>query len=219
MSDAESALLSAHAPDRIRLVMKLRLGGITDTKVLSAMESVPRELFVPEAFQDKAYEDTALPIEHGQTISQPRIVALMTSALALNDRLRVLEIGTGSGYQAAILARLCRMVYTVERHRPLMDAAKACFSKLKCHNILAKVGDGSQGWKSAAPFDRILVTAAAAVTPEALLDQLGTGGVMVIPVGCGQEQTLLRIERTADGFEQKQLAGVRFVPLIANATD
>ncbi len=210
-----AAALSADTlPDRIRLLMKLRTSGITDTRVLSAIESVPRELFVPDAFRDKAYEDTALPIDSGQTISQPSVVAWMSWALSTNDRLRVLEIGTGSGYQAAVLSRLCRMVYTVERHKDLLRVAEDRFKTMRLTNIMAQAGDGSKGWKSAAPFDRIIVTAAAHAVPVTLLDQLAEGGVMVIPVGSANEQLLLRIEKTPEGIRQQHLMPVRFVPLI-----
>lgn len=209
-----TALASDTLPDRIRLLMKLRNSGVTDTRVLSAMESIPREMFVPPAFHDKAYEDTALPIDSGQTISQPSVVAWMSWALSTHDRLRVLEVGTGSGYQAAILSRLCRMVYTVERHRELLQVAEARFKALRVNNVHCQLGDGSKGWKSAAPFDRIIVTAAAPEVPAALLDQLAEGGVMVIPVGSENEQLLLRIEKTPEGLRQQHLMQVRFVPLV-----
>lgn len=201
-------------PERIRLLMKLRTSGVTDTRVLSAIEHIPREFFVPEAFRDKAYEDTALPIDSGQTISQPSIVAWMTWALQVGDRMRVLEIGTGSGYQAAVLSKLCRMVYSIERHRDLLAVAEARFKELRISNIMTQAGDGSKGWKIAAPFDRIIVTAAAHAVPAALLDQLAEGGIMVIPVGSSTEQILLRIEKTPDGIKQQHLMSVRFVPLV-----
>ncbi len=201
-------------PERIRLLMKLRTNGVTDTRVLSAIESIPREMFVPEAFRDKAYEDTALPIDSGQTISQPTVVAWMTCALQATDRMRVLEVGTGSGYQAAVLARLCRMVYTIERHKDLLKIAEERFKALKLNNVMTQLGDGSKGWKTAAPFDRIIVTAAAHEVPAALLDQLAEGGIMVVPVGSDTEQLLLRIEKTPQGIMQQHLMGVRFVPLI-----
>lgn len=201
-------------PERIRLLMKLRTSGVTDTRVLSAIESIPREMFVPEAFRDKAYEDTALPIDSGQTISQPTVVAWMSSALCTNDRLRVLEIGTGSGYQAAVLSRLCRMVYTIERHKDLLRGAEERFKTMKLTNILTMAGDGAKGWKTAAPFDRIIVTAAAPAVPAALIDQLSENGIMVIPVGSPTEQFLLRIEKTPEGIRQQHLMSVRFVPLI-----
>lgn len=201
-------------PERIRLLMKLRTNGVTDTRVLSAIESIPREIFVPEAFRDKAYEDTALPIDSGQTISQPTVVAWMTWALQVGDRMRVLEIGTGSGYQAAILSRLARMVYTIERHKDLLMVAEERFRYLKLNNIMTQLGDGSKGWKTAAPFDRIIVTAAASSVPVVLLDQLAENGIMVIPVGSSTEQILLRVEKTKEGIKQQHLMSVRFVPLI-----
>jgi protein-L-isoaspartate(D-aspartate) O-methyltransferase len=201
-------------PERIRLLMKLRTNGVTDTRVLSAIESIPREIFVPEAFRDKAYEDTALPIDSGQTISQPTVVAWMTWALQVGDRMRVLEIGTGSGYQAAILSRLARMVYTIERHKDLLMVAEERFKYLKLSNIMTQLGDGSKGWKTAAPFDRIIVTAAASSVPVVLLDQLAENGIMVIPVGSSTEQILLRVEKTKEGIKQQHLMSVRFVPLI-----
>jgi protein-L-isoaspartate(D-aspartate) O-methyltransferase len=201
-------------PERIRLLMKLRTSGISDTRVLSAIEGIPREIFVTDAFRDKAYEDTALPIDFGQTISQPSIVAWMTWALQVSDRMRVLEIGTGSGYQAAVLSRLCRMVYTIERHKELLTVAESRFKHLKISNIMTQAGDGSKGWKIAAPFDRIIVTAASHAVPKALLEQLAEGGIMVIPVGSSTQQVLLRIEKTPEGIRQQHLMDVRFVPLI-----
>jgi protein-L-isoaspartate(D-aspartate) O-methyltransferase len=201
--------------DRIRLIMKLRGEGITDTRVLSALETTPREAFLPAMFADKAYEDIALPIEAGQTISQPTVVAWMSAALSLHDRARVLEIGTGSGYQTAILSQLSRRVYSMERHRVLLQRAQARFEALDLSNITTRVGDGTLGWPEAAPYDRILVTAAAAQVPAALLDQLAPEGVMVIPVGsASSEQILLRIARTEEGFDTQHLMNVRFVPLI-----
>ncbi len=210
----KSALNADNLPNRIRLLMKLRTSGVTDTRVLSAMESIPREMFVPEAFHDKAYEDTALPIDSGQTISQPSVVAWMSWALQVSDRMRVLEIGTGSGYQASILSRLARMVYTVERHKDLLRVAEERFKMLGLNNIMTHAGDGSKGWKTAAPFDRIIVTAAAHSVPATLLEQLAEGGIMVIPVGSDTEQILLRIEKTPQGIVQQHLMMVRFVPLV-----
>lgn len=204
-----------HANDKIRLLMKLRREGITDTRVLGAIEQIPREAFVDPRFLDQAYEDTALPINSGQTISQPTVVAWMTWALSVGERMKVLEIGTGSGYQAAILSRLCRRLYTVERHKDLLREAEKRFNSLHLNNITSKLGDGSKGWNEVAPFDRIMVTAAAGEVPSALLDQLAIGGVMVTPVGAqGAEQILLRIERTEDGFNTQHLMNVRFVPLV-----
>ena len=208
-----------NAPDarKIRLIMTLRQAGITDTKVLGAIERVPREVFVPHAFHDRAYEDTALPIGLGQTISQPYVVAYMTSALEIEDRMSVLEIGTGCGYQAAILGKLCRRVYTVERHRPLVDVAHKHFDDLKIRNITTRCDDGMKGWPEAAPFDRIIVTAAAGEDPpKPLLDQLKIGGIMVVPVGGqGKEQVLRRYQRESDEiFSKRDLLPVRFVPLL-----
>lgn len=201
--------------DRIRMIMTLRREGITDMQVLNALETTPREYFIPAMFQDKAYADIALPIEGGQTISQPSVVAWMTCALELHDRCRVLEIGTGSGYQTTILSRLCRMVYTIERHKHLMELAEERFKALELKNVITRVSDGTKGWSETAPFDRIIVTAAAQQVPAALLEQLSVGGIMVIPVGepVG-EQVLLRIERDAEGYSSQHLLNVRFVPLI-----
>lgn len=205
-----------HANDKIRLLMRLRREGITDTRVLSAMESIPRELFVDAPFLDKAYEDTALPIAEGQTISQPTVVAWMTFALQVGERMKVLEIGTGSGYQAAILSKLCRRLYTIERHRELMQLAESRFAALKLTNITTRCGNGAKGWKEGAPFDRIIVTAAATEVPTVLLEQLAVGGIMVLPVGKqGGEQILLRILRHEEGYETQHLMNVRFVPLVS----
>jgi len=203
------------AARKIRLIMRLRRAGISDTKVLSAIERIPREAFVPDSFQDQAYEDRTLPIGHGQTLSQPRVVALMTQALEIDRRIKVLEIGTGSGYQAAVLSRLCRRLYTIERHRELQRAAERRFQELRLHNITARLGDGAKGWPEQAPFARIIVTAAAAGIPESLVDQLAPGGIMVVPVGRpGADQTLLRVTRNEDGFHEEVLGDVRFVPLL-----
>ena len=203
------------AARKIRLIMRLRRAGISDTNVLSAIERIPREAFVPASFQDQAYEDRTLPIGHGQTLSQPRVVALMTQALAIDRRIKVLEIGTGSGYQAAVLSRLCRRLYTIERHRELQRAAERRFQELRLHNITARLGDGAKGWPEQAPFARIMVTAAAAEIPESLVDQLAPGGIMVVPVGRpGADQALLRVTRNEDGFHEEILGGVRFVPLL-----
>lgn len=202
--------------NRLRLLMSLRLRGISDTNVLSAIEHTPREIFVEDTFREHAYDDTALPIPAGQTISQPTVVAQMTLALELQPSMRVLEIGTGSGYQAAVLSRLARRVYTMERHRELMAMAEERFRYLKLTNIVTRVGDGIKGWKEAAPFERIIVTAAAAEIPQALLDQLSPGGIMVIPVGGNVvDQLLYKIKKNQDGTTQtERLMTVRFVPLV-----
>ena len=195
--------------------MELRKQGVSDTNVLSAMERVPRELFVPEAFQDQAYENIALPIGAGQTISQPQIVAEMTTALELAPRLKVLEVGTGSGYQAAVLAHLCRRLYTIERHRTLAEEAERRFSALRLGNIVVQIGDGGAGWPVQAPFDRIIVTAQAEMLPEVLLSQLREGGVMILPiVENGRGQKVVRLRRTAGGVERETLMDARFVPLL-----
>ncbi|MTJ80400.1 MAG: protein-L-isoaspartate(D-aspartate) O-methyltransferase [Telmatospirillum sp.] len=200
---------------KIRLIMELRRSGIADTRVLSAIERIPREAFVPQTFQDQAYENIALPIGKGQTVSQPLVVALMTQALAPGERMKVLEIGTGSGYQAAVLSRLCRRLYTIERHKSLLVEAEHRLRRLGLHNITAKSGDGMRGWPEQAPFDRILVTAAAPEIPGQLLVQLAEGGVMVLPVGAqGGDQEVLRIRKTAGTPEVERLFPVRFVPLL-----
>jgi protein-L-isoaspartate(D-aspartate) O-methyltransferase len=202
--------------NRIRLLMKLRTAGIQDTQVLAAMENIPRELFVEETFREHAWDDTALPIAAGQTISQPTVVAWMTWALEVEPRMRVLEVGTGSGYQAAILAKLSRRVYTIERHRDLLAMAEERFRQLQLTNIVTRHGDGSKGWKEAAPFERIMITAAAPQVPAILLDQLAPGGIMVLPVGNSvADQILLRIRKSENGaISTQHLMNVRFVPLV-----
>ncbi|MSP83972.1 MAG: protein-L-isoaspartate(D-aspartate) O-methyltransferase [Alphaproteobacteria bacterium] len=201
---------------RIRLVMDLRSAGVTDVTVLSAIERTPRELFVPEALRDQAYENTALPIACGQTISQPLVVGTMTQELHLNRRMTVLEIGTGSGYQAAILARLCRRVYTIEVHRVLYEDALERFRALQLNNITARLGDGGKGWPEAAPFDRVLLTCAAEEIPQVLLDQLRPDGMMILPLGGqGRVQELMRVTRSGDKVVTERLADVRFVPLVS----
>jgi protein-L-isoaspartate(D-aspartate) O-methyltransferase len=206
------------AARKIRLIMELRRAGIADTRVLSAIERIPREAFVPPPFQDQAYENRALPIGHGQTLSQPQVVAVMTQALEAGQRSKVLEIGTGSGYQTAVLSRLCRRVYTIERYRELLRAAEQRFAGLRLHNITARAGDGAQGWPAQAPFERIIVTAAAPEVPGELVDQLAPGGILVLPVGrTGRDQDLLRLRREAAGVVEERLGGVRFVPLVRGA--
>jgi protein-L-isoaspartate(D-aspartate) O-methyltransferase len=197
----------------IRLLMELRRQGISDTRTLSAIERVPRDRFVADPFLDQAYENRALPIACGQTVSQPLIVGMMTQALEVTDRMKVLEVGTGSGYQAAVLAQLCRRVYTIERHKSLLVAAEARFRSLRIHNITSKVGDGARGWPEQAPFERIIVTAAAHDIPPLLVEQLQVGGIMVLPLG-DTEQDLVRVVRTGDGIDIQHLGGVRFVPLV-----
>jgi protein-L-isoaspartate(D-aspartate) O-methyltransferase len=204
-----------HDVRKIELIMSLRNRGIRDTRVLAAIERVPRELFVDRTFQAQAYADQSLPIECGQTISQPYIVAFMTEKLALTDRVKVLEIGTGSGYQTAVLAHLCRRVYTMERYRTLMRDAEARLADLGLSNVTAMVGDGTRGWAAQAPFDRIIVTAAARAVPQTLVDQLRPGGVMVLPIESRSgEQELVRITVTDGGPVHEPLLAVRFVPLV-----
>lgn len=203
---------------KIRLIMTLRRCGVTDTRVLAAIERIPREVFVPEMFQDQAWEDTALPIDHGQTISQPLVVALMTQALDVQDHQKVLEIGTGSGYQAAVLSRLCRRLFSVERLRPLLAEAERRLDALRLRNIVTRHGDGTRGWPEQAPFERIMVTAAGGPEPpKDLTDQLAVGGVMVIPLGGDYlEQKVVRIRRTETGLDREELWPVRFVPLLSD---
>lgn len=202
--------------EKLKFLMQLRSAGVHDTRVLAAMEAIPREAFVTRTFRHKAYEDTALPIACGQTISQPSLVALMCQYLQPNDRLRVLEIGTGCGYQAAVMSRIFRMVYTIERHASLLKEAEAVFAALKLKNINTLYGDGLLGWPHAAPFERIIGTAAAPDVPSTLLDQLSDqNGVMVLPVGPeSQSQTLIRITRTEQGYQEEELLPVRFVPML-----
>jgi len=200
---------------RAKMVLVLRQAGVLDTKTLTAMESIPREPFVPPAFRRQAYEDVALPIGYHQTLSQPGVVGLMTEALDLGDRMKVLEVGTGSGYQSCVLARLARRVYTIERHRYLLSEAQKRFDELRLHNITTKLGDGTLGWVEQAPFERIIVTAAAADVPPILADQLAVGGAMVVPIGIDDDfQTILRVTRADEGYDTEELREVRFVPLI-----
>jgi len=203
----------------MKLIMELRQAGVSDMEILRAIERTPRELFVPPIFADYAYENSALPIAMGQTISQPLVVAEMTRALNLNDRIKILEIGTGSGYQTVVLSYLCRRVYSIERHRSLLSQAESVFKTLKRHNITTMCGDGADGWPEQAPFERILVTAAAHDIPPVLSDQLSVGGIMVLPVGDDPgTQTLLRVTRTEDGMDVEDLGQVKFVPLVGGAT-
>ena len=209
----------SYEPAKIRLLMELRSQGIADTKVLEAIERVPREQFVGEPFRAQAYENIALPIAQGQTISQPSVVAFMTEALKLGPRMKVLEIGTGSGYQTAVLAKLARRVYTIERYRSLLREAEARFEALRLTNVVSRLGDGAKGWPEVAPFERILVTAAAERLPEALTQQLDEGGILVVPVGPAGEQDVLRVRRSGAGLETERLLGVRFVPLVSGVAE
>ena len=203
------------AERKMSFLFAVRSRGVTDKRVLEAMEAVDRGRFIRGTFAGRAYEDTPLPIACGQTISQPSVVGLMTQALDVQPRHKVLEIGTGSGYQAAVLSQLARRVYTVDRHRRLVTEAEAVFEALGLTNITALTGDGSRGLEAQAPFDRILVTAAAEDPPGPLLAQLAVGGIMVLPVGqSDQVQQLIRVRRTDDGFDYDDLRPVRFVPLV-----
>ena len=203
------------AERKMRFLYALRSRGVTDPRILAAMESVDRGAFVRGLFAERAYEDMPLPIACGQTISQPSVVALMTQALEVGPRDKVLEIGTGSGYQAAVLAKLARRVYTVERHRRLVRAARETFLALDLPNIIVVHADGCFGLPDQAPFDRILVTAAAEDPPGPLLVQLREGGVMVLPVGQSDTvQRLIRVRRLPQGFDYEELRPVRFVPLV-----
>jgi protein-L-isoaspartate(D-aspartate) O-methyltransferase len=206
---------SAAVPKVLRLIMELRRGGIADARVLGALERVPRELFVPPTFADQAYENVALPIGCGQTVSQPLVVARMTEALEIGTRRKVLEIGTGSGYQTAVLAKLCRRVYSIERHRELWREAEQRLARLRIHNVTLRFGDGTKGWPEQSPFERIIVTAATPELPAVLADSLTIGGVLVAPVGEDRrDQQLLRIRRNESGFTTEELGAVRFVPLV-----
>ena len=212
VSLGEMALLQK----KLRLLMELRRAGIGDARVLGAIEKTPREKFVPPAFEDQAYENLALPIGQGQTVSQPYVVALMTEKLELGDRHNALEIGTGSGYQTAVLSRLCRRVFSVERHRQLLRDAERRFAELGLRNIVCRFGDGTKGWPEQVPYDRVLLTAAAAEVPATLIDGLAPGGVLVAPVGEDhRDQQLVRIRRHDHGFSTEDLGLVRFVPLVA----
>jgi len=203
---------------RDRLIQRLREEGIRDERVLEAIRNVPRHVFVDEALATRAYEDTALPIGHGQTISQPYIVALMTQALIAGDRLKkVLEVGTGSGYQTAVLAGLVDEIYSVERLEPLMKLARKRLREIGCRNVHVKLSDGSWGWKEHAPYDGIIVTAAPAEVPQALLEQLAPDGRLVIPVGGPAMQELLLVQKTDKGLNQERLELVNFVPLVRNS--
>ena len=207
--------MSFAATDKARLIVSLRAAGVRDVRVLGAMESVDRGAFLRGVFAARAYEDTPLPIACGQTISQPTVVAMMTEALEVTPRDKVLEIGTGSGYQTAILARLARRVYSIDRHARLVHDARAQFDAMGLHTITAVTGDGSRGLPDQAPFDRILVTAAAEDPPGPLLAQLKIGGIMVLPVGQSDAvQTLVRVRKTPAGLDYDELSAVRFVPLV-----
>ena len=215
-----------HDPRSIQLIMTLRRQGIHDNKVLGAIERTARETFVEEPFAHQAWDNSALPIACGQTISQPYVVAYITQELRVESNMRVLELGTGSGYQAAVLSPLCRRVYTIERHRPLLKQAEARFKHLKLDNIVTRHADGLTGWVEQAPFDRIVLSAAVAEVPLNLIEQLKPGGALIAPVGTVPKsnefgpaesfsQHLQRIIRTEAGFEQEVLLPVVFVPMVS----
>ena len=207
--------MSDAAEQKMQFLFALRSRGVTDARVLSAMEAVDRSLFVRGLFQPRAWEDMPLPIACGQTISQPSVVGLMSQGLQVDPRHKVLEVGTGSGYQAAILSHLARRVYTVDRYKSLVAEARARFEALDLTNITAITADGSFGLPDQAPFDRILVTAAAEDPPSPLLAQLKVGGIMILPVGQSDAvQSLIRVTRHETGFDYEELRPVRFVPLV-----
>jgi protein-L-isoaspartate(D-aspartate) O-methyltransferase len=211
----KSGIGMTSARTRERLIRRLKEEGIRSEVVLNRIREVPRHLFVDEALSSRAYEDTALPIGHGQTISQPYVVARMTeSVLAPGRPDKVLEIGTGCGYQTAVLAGLVGTVYTVERISPLLRKARQRLSQLGIHNVRYRHGDGWEGWRANAPYDAIIVTAAPPETPRALLEQLAEGGRLIIPVGPRAHQELLEITRHGDSFEEKVIGYVIFVPLL-----
>jgi protein-L-isoaspartate(D-aspartate) O-methyltransferase len=202
------------------LILRLRRVGVTDQRVVSALEQVPRELFVPPDRRTEAYAERPLPIECGQTISAPVIVGMMTAALGVEATHRVLEVGTGTGYQTAVLAKLAAHVYTIDRYRTLVAAADSRFKTLRLTNITTRVGDGMEGWPAESPFDRIIVTAAAEDIPIPLTEQLQIGGILVMPVGPPDGvQQLMRLERTERGFLEAPIADVRFVPLVPGVAE
>ena len=203
------------ATRQMQFVFRLRSGGVRDVAVLKAMEDIPRDVFMEGVFRDRAFEDVALPISCGQTISAPSVVGLMTQALDVTARSKVLEIGTGSGYQAAVLSALARRVYTLERHRELAKRAEERFLNLGITNIVTLHRDGTAGLAEQAPFDRILVTAAADDVPSPLIAQLAEGGSLVMPVGPPEQtQKLIKVIKTPGGLEYKEYQDVRFVPLV-----
>jgi protein-L-isoaspartate(D-aspartate) O-methyltransferase len=201
--------------DRMEFMLTLRRRGVTDAAVLRAMDEVPRELFVPEELRAQAYQDHALPIECGQTISQPYVVAYMTELLELQPQHRVLEIGTGSGYQAAVISRIASQVVSVERYRTLAEHARKALDRAGYTNVEVIVGDGFEGARHRAPFDRIVVTAAAEEVPQALIDQLAEGGLLVLPLGPHSgPQHIVRLRKSGEGVSREELIAVRFVPLL-----
>lgn len=207
--------MSLTAEQKMQFLFAIRSRGVTDKRVLTAMENVDRGLFVKGIFSDRAYEDMPLPIECGQTISQPSVVGIMTQALNITPRDTVLEVGTGSGYQTVILSQLARRVYTVERYKRLVMSSKLVFEHLKTTNIISLYADGSHGLPDQAPFDKIILTAAAEDPPGPLLAQLKIGGIMVLPVGQSDAvQSLIKVIRSQTGFDYEDIRDVRFVPLV-----
>ncbi len=199
-----------------QLIDQLKAQGITDEKVLNIISEIPREDFIAGYLRQQAYENAALPIESGQTISQPFVVAYMTQELQIDDKCKVLEIGTGSGYQSVVLSKLCKRLFTIERHMPLYKVAEEIFKKYRLFNITTLFGNGMKGWKEQQPFDRIMVTAAGAEIPDELLYQLKDGGIMIMPVGSQEEaQHIVRVTRHGDDFTVKTLLPVKFVPLLS----
>ena len=212
--------MQKHDEKKMQFILSVRSKGVVDNDVLKAIESLNREHFLKGVFAQRAHEDTPLPIECGQTISKPSVVGIMTQALKITTRDKILEIGTGSGYQTAILSKLARRVYSVERFKTLYDEARQIFKKLNLNNITPIWGDGSQGIVEQQPFDRIIVTAAAEDPPPILLNQLKVGGIMIIPVGQSDEiQKLIKVERTETNFKYEDLCDVRFVPLLEGRED
>lgn len=204
-----------YAPARERMVQDQVIGrGIQDRRVIEAMLKIPRHLFVPEALLGQAHADSALPIGEKQTITQPFMVAFMSQALNLKGKERVLEIGTGSGYQAAVLSCLAARIYSVERIRSLLERARKTLDRIHCRNVLTRLFDGSYGWKEESPFDAILVTAGAPSVPKVLVEQLKPGGILVIPVGARKDQKLLRLRRLPEGITQELLIDCHFVDLV-----
>ncbi|HJW41600.1 MAG TPA: protein-L-isoaspartate(D-aspartate) O-methyltransferase [Rhizomicrobium sp.] len=212
-------------PRQIQLIMELRGQGISDARVLGAIERTPRDVFVDAPFEAAAYDNSALPIACGQTISQPFVVAYMTQRLDVGPQMRVLEIGAGSGYQAAVLSPLCRRVYTIERHKPLLQQAQKRFKALKLDNVATKLGDGFQGWPEQAPFDRILLSCAVEAVPPILIEQLKPGGILIAPVGSVPKsdgfglpesfsQRLTKMIRNETGVTEEVLIPVVFVPML-----
>lgn len=209
-------MMSNLASKKDKLIKTLKSQGISDEKLLEIMAEIPREDFIADYLAQQAYENAALPIESDQTISQPFIVAYMTQELKVNKTHKILEVGTGSGYQSVILSKLCKRLFTIERHMPLYKSAEAIFKKFRLYNITTLFGNGMKGWKEQAPFDRIMVTAAGEDIPDELLYELKDGGIMIIPVG-GQKETqhIIRVTRDGDNFKIKTLLPVKFVPLLS----